>query len=116
MTFVSKKHALHALFIILAIALSAALIGCDKSDQAAASSEEAAATDQQDDHEGHDEHEEYDKYAGWCHGHDLPEEYCTKCHPELVDKYKEEGDWCDEHGFPLSACPEHNPMDPPEEG
>lgn len=55
------------------------------------------------------------KYAGWCHGHDLPEAYCTECHPELVDKYKAEGNWCEEHQFPESACPVCNPMPSPDQ-
>jgi cobalt-zinc-cadmium efflux system membrane fusion protein len=49
----------------------------------------------------------------WCKGHGLPESHCTKCHPELIDKFKAAGDWCEEHGFPESACPTCNPMDPP---
>ncbi len=59
--------------------------------------------------------QEHPKYEGWCHGHDLPEAFCTKCHPDLVDRYKEAGDWCEEHEFPESACPKCNPMDPPGE-
>jgi membrane fusion protein, heavy metal efflux system len=59
--------------------------------------------------------QQHPKYEGWCHGHDLPEAYCTECHPELVEKYKEAGDWCEEHEFPESACPKCNPMDPPGE-
>lgn len=57
---------------------------------------------------------EHEKYGGWCHGHDLPEAYCTKCHPELAERYKAEGDWCEAHEFPESACPKCNPMTPPE--
>lgn len=57
---------------------------------------------------------EHEKYEGWCHGHDLPEAYCTKCNPELAEKYKAEGDWCEAHEFPESACPICNPMTPPE--
>ncbi|AWV91412.1 efflux RND transporter periplasmic adaptor subunit [Bradymonas sediminis] len=41
---------------------------------------------------------------------------CTKCHPELVDGYKEAGDWCDEHGFPESVCPQCHPMQAPQTG
>jgi cobalt-zinc-cadmium efflux system membrane fusion protein len=51
----------------------------------------------------------------WCAGHDIPESHCTKCHPELVDKFKEKGDWCAEHGFPESKCPQCNPATPPGE-
>lgn len=94
--------------VILVLAL--AILGCDgPAEEETTASEEATSEAAEA-----DEHAEHDKYAGWCHGHALPEEYCTKCHPELVDKYKEEGDWCDEHEFPESACPECNPMDPPE--
>ncbi|MFW6058153.1 MAG: efflux RND transporter periplasmic adaptor subunit [Persicimonas sp.] len=91
--------------VIFAIALSAALVGCDKSD---GSGEEPATLSEQI-------AGEHPKYEGWCHGHDLPEALCTKCHPDLVDRYKEAGDWCEEHEFPESACPECNPMDPPGE-
>ncbi|TXD33753.1 efflux RND transporter periplasmic adaptor subunit [Lujinxingia vulgaris] len=38
---------------------------------------------------------------------------CTKCNPELIEKFKAEGDWCAEHGFPESACPQCNPIAPP---
>jgi cobalt-zinc-cadmium efflux system membrane fusion protein len=51
--------------------------------------------------------------ADWCAGHALPESMCTKCHPDLVPKYKAAGDWCAEHGFPESVCPKCNPMQPP---
>ena len=62
------------------------------------------------------ESEEHSPTNGeWCAGHGVPESYCTKCHPELVSKFKEKGDWCAEHGFPESACPKCNPMEPPQE-
>ena len=51
--------------------------------------------------------------SDWCGGHALPESMCTKCNPELVDKFKSAGDWCEAHGFPESACPKCNPMTPP---
>ncbi|MGM0558170.1 MAG: efflux RND transporter periplasmic adaptor subunit, partial [Myxococcota bacterium] len=51
----------------------------------------------------------------WCAGHSIPESHCTKCHPELVDEFKEKGDWCAEHGFPESKCPTCNPATPPGE-
>ena len=49
----------------------------------------------------------------WCKEHALPESMCTKCHPELAEKYKEAGDFCAEHGLPESVCPKCNPIDPP---
>lgn len=49
----------------------------------------------------------------WCTEHALPESMCTKCHPELVDRYKEAGDWCGEHGYPESVCPQCHPMQSP---
>jgi cobalt-zinc-cadmium efflux system membrane fusion protein len=51
--------------------------------------------------------------ADWCGGHALPESMCTKCNPEIVEKFKSAGDWCEEHGYPESACPKCNPMAPP---
>jgi cobalt-zinc-cadmium efflux system membrane fusion protein len=52
--------------------------------------------------------------ADWCAGHGLPESKCTKCNPELIEKFKAAGDWCEEHGFPESVCPVCNPVTPPE--
>lgn len=49
----------------------------------------------------------------WCAEHALPESMCTKCHPELVERYKAAGDWCDAHGFPESVCPQCHPMAAP---
>lgn len=51
--------------------------------------------------------------ADWCAGHAIPESMCTKCNPELVDKFRASGDWCASHGYPESACPQCNPMEPP---
>ncbi len=41
--------------------------------------------------------------------HGVPAELCTKCNPELVDVFKEQGDWCGEHGLPESHCRQCNP-------
>ncbi len=49
----------------------------------------------------------------WCGGHGLPESMCTKCNPELTEKFKEAGDWCAPHELPESVCPKCNPMHPP---
>jgi cobalt-zinc-cadmium efflux system membrane fusion protein len=49
----------------------------------------------------------------WCAEHGLPESMCTKCHPDLIAKFKAAGDWCNEHGYPDSVCPRCNPMTPP---
>ena len=54
--------------------------------------------------------------ADWCGGHGLPESMCTKCNPELTEKFKAAGDWCAEHELPESVCPKCNPMDPPGAG
>lgn len=48
--------------------------------------------------------------SDWCGGHGLPESKCTKCNPELIEKFKAAGDWCEEHGYPESACPTCNPQ------
>ena len=49
----------------------------------------------------------------WCAGHSLPESMCTKCNPELTERFKAAGDWCAEHGLPESACPQCNPLPGP---
>ena len=49
----------------------------------------------------------------WCGGHALPESMCSKCNPELTEKFQRAGDWCEAHGYPESACPECNPWQPP---
>ncbi len=45
----------------------------------------------------------------WCFAHDVPEAECTRCHPELVDRFKEANDWCGGHGIPESQCLLCNP-------
>lgn len=62
--------------------------------------------------EEHDDHGDH-AAADWCLGHGLPESKCTKCNPELVEKFKQANDWCEEHGFPESACPKCNPQPEP---
>ncbi|AKQ66368.1 Cobalt/zinc/cadmium efflux RND transporter, membrane fusion protein, CzcB family [Myxococcus hansupus] len=41
--------------------------------------------------------------------HRVPAELCTRCNPDLVDVYKDQGDWCGEHGVPESQCFQCNP-------
>lgn len=41
--------------------------------------------------------------------HAVPAELCTRCNPDLVDVFKEQGDWCEEHGLPESHCLKCNP-------
>ncbi|QRK07776.1 efflux RND transporter periplasmic adaptor subunit [Archangium violaceum] len=41
--------------------------------------------------------------------HGVPAELCTKCIPELIDVYKDQGDWCEKHGLPESHCKQCNP-------
>ena len=36
--------------------------------------------------------------------HRVPAETCTRCHPELEEKFKAANDWCAEHGVPESQC------------
>jgi thiol-disulfide isomerase/thioredoxin len=36
--------------------------------------------------------------------HGVPEEVCTRCHPERLQAYKDRGDYCKEHGVPESQC------------
>ena len=49
----------------------------------------------------------------WCAEHAVPESMCTKCHPELVERYKAANDFCAGHGLPESVCPLCHPLDPP---
>ena len=41
--------------------------------------------------------------AAFC-AHKVPEESCTRCHPELVPRFQAARDWCGEHGVPESQC------------
>jgi thiol-disulfide isomerase/thioredoxin len=41
--------------------------------------------------------------------HRVPEEVCTRCHPERLQAYKDRGDYCKEHGVPESQCLECHP-------
>lgn len=41
--------------------------------------------------------------APFCE-HKVPEQVCTRHHPELVAKFKAVNDWCPEHGVPESQC------------
>lgn len=36
--------------------------------------------------------------------HQVPEQVCTRHHPELEAEYKRAGDWCKPHGVPESQC------------
>lgn len=36
--------------------------------------------------------------------HEVPEQVCTRHHPELIPKFKRVGDWCSPHGIPESQC------------
>jgi cobalt-zinc-cadmium efflux system membrane fusion protein len=38
----------------------------------------------------------------WCIEHRVPESECTRCNPELIEKFKSKDDWCEEHGLPES--------------
>ena len=41
--------------------------------------------------------------APFCE-HKVPEENCTRHHPELAERFKSVGDWCPEHDLPESQC------------
>lgn len=41
--------------------------------------------------------------------HEVPEQVCTRHHPELVAQFKRAGDWCTPHGVPESQCLECHP-------
>ncbi len=47
--------------------------------------------------------------SDWCAEHQVPESECTKCHSDLIEKFKDKGDWCGEHGVPESHCRLCNP-------
>lgn len=46
---------------------------------------------------------------GFCHGHGVPEAFCTRCSPFLIGAFQIEGDWCAEHKLPESQCKECKP-------
>ncbi|WP_052517973.1 thioredoxin family protein [Archangium violaceum] len=41
--------------------------------------------------------------AAFCE-HRVPQENCTRCHPELAPRFQAAKDWCGEHGVPESQC------------
>jgi cobalt-zinc-cadmium efflux system membrane fusion protein len=57
---------------------------------------------------GHD-HSAHESKADWCSEHWFPESECTKCKPELAEKFRSQGNWCGEHGYPESHCRKCNP-------
>lgn len=46
---------------------------------------------------------------GFCHGHGVPEAFCTKCNPAIIVAFKSTGDWCAGHNIPESQCTICNP-------
>ncbi len=46
---------------------------------------------------------------GECPEHGVPEAFCTRCNPALVQAFKVEGDWCAGHSVPESQCTICNP-------
>lgn len=41
--------------------------------------------------------------------HEVAEQECVRCHPDLVDGFKARGDWCAEHALPETQCLECHP-------
>ena len=41
---------------------------------------------------------------GFCHGHDVPEAFCTRCNSDLIIAFKTLNDWCEAHSLPESQC------------
>lgn len=41
---------------------------------------------------------------GFCHGHGVPEAFCTRCNSSLIVAFKQINDWCLEHKLPDSQC------------
>jgi cobalt-zinc-cadmium efflux system membrane fusion protein len=111
-----------AVLAALALAAAGSSAGCSRSAPAAAPPEAqrgsppAAA----DPHAGHDHGpgvaHAADPAAGGDHAaapalcsHRVPAELCTRCNPDLVPVFREQGDWCAEHGVPESQCLACNP-------
>ena len=46
---------------------------------------------------------------GFCHGHGVPEAFCTKCNPWVIPAFKATNDWCAGHNVPESQCTICNP-------
>jgi len=76
---------------------AAAAVGCGQADLSNSVEKKADKRPQ-----GDSKH----NYAGrdWCREHGVPESECTRCHPQLVAKFKEKGDWCKKHDRPDSQC------------
>ncbi|MCO4781136.1 MAG: efflux RND transporter periplasmic adaptor subunit [Candidatus Cloacimonetes bacterium] len=41
---------------------------------------------------------------GFCHGHGVPEAFCTRCNSDLIVAFQHLNDWCKEHKLPESQC------------
>lgn len=39
-----------------------------------------------------------------CEYHSIADSLCTRCHPDLIDGFKQRNDWCAEHHIPESQC------------
>jgi cobalt-zinc-cadmium efflux system membrane fusion protein len=94
----------------LAAAAALAIAACSRSAPAAvAAAQPTAAAPPHDGHAGHDHvgHAGHDPTAAAAPAlcaHGVPAELCTRCNPDLVPVFKEQGDWCAEHGVPESQC------------
>jgi cobalt-zinc-cadmium efflux system membrane fusion protein len=45
------------------------------------------------------------EYSGTpCEYHGVADSLCTRCHPALIDGFKQRNDWCAEHHIPESQC------------
>jgi len=80
----------------LVAGIALAIAGCGQSEKKGGQAEnkpEPVANKKAHDHSGE-----------WCDEHGVWESVCTRCHPELVAKFKEKGDWCKQHKRPDSQC------------
>ena len=106
------KSATMRLCLVWTLALCAAVsfLGCDSE---SSDGEQGASKEAEQQEQALATRPENADPSDWCKEHSLPESMCTKCHPELTERYTKAGDFCAGHGCPESVCPKCHPMDPP---
>lgn len=103
---------------LLSAAVLAACTGDDASRTAELPEDTVAAAAFCEEHQIAEEqcpfcHPELVETLGWCNGHDVPEAFCYQCNPALIPAFQAAGDWCAGHDRPESQCYLCNPeLDP----
>ena len=79
--------------MILALAATLAIVGCQKTDVSTAKS------DKSDKVEAKTKHSHW-----WCEEHGIPEADCSMCSAKAAADFKKKGDWCEKHDRAKSQC------------